>query len=186
MSDLFSRSNQSQFNTQLASKTEEKQFLKFYFHEGTKAMLPIKQIAEVLKIQFNQIVPIPQMPAWVMGVHNWRGDILWMVDLGHLIGFAPWYHTSVNHSKHTAIVLSPNKEHSRSDTISNINLGLVVSRVEDIEMFNTADIQDPPSSGINMQMEQFLQGYWLQQTEEMIMVLDGQGIVAAMPNNLAH
>lgn len=184
MSDLVSQSYQSQLHSKLASKAEKKQFLKFYLYESSKAMLPIKQITEVLKIQFNQIVPIPQMPAWVMGVHNWRGDILWMVDLSHLMGFSPWYQKSTHRSRHTAIVLSPNNEQSRLNTTNRINLGLVVSKVEDIEMFNVADIQVPPGSNSNTQMEKFLQGYWLEPTEEMMMVLDEEAIVAAMPNNL--
>ena len=91
MSDLFSLSNLSGSNTQLGSELEKKQFLRFFLHPDTNLMLPIKQITEVLKIQFGQIVPIPQMPAWVMGVYNWRGNILWMIDLGHLVGLNSWY-----------------------------------------------------------------------------------------------
>lgn len=149
-------------------------------------MLPVQQITEVLKIQFNQIIPIPQMPSWVMGVYNWRGDILWMVDLGHLIGFNPWYQQGINHSKHTAIVLSPNKEGNKNDAENNIDLGLIISQVEDIEICNVADIQIPPSSNLNSQLGSFLAGYWVQTEGEMIMVMDGQKIVAAMPNNLTH
>ncbi len=186
MSDIFSQSNQPQFNTQLVNKTEDEQFLRFCLYERTKVMLPIKQIAEVLKIQLGQIVPIPQMPAWVMGVYNWRGDILWMVDLGHLIGFNPWYQHGINRSKQTAIVLSPNKEKTKTDADNNINLGLVISQVEDIEMCNVADIQVPPTKSINTQLGSFLQGYWVQPAGDMIMVLNGQAIVATMPNNLAH
>ena len=181
MSDLFSRVNQAQSNTDLVDEKDQ-QFLKFYLHEGNKAMLPLQQITEVLKIQFSQIVPIPQMPAWVMGVYNWRGDILWMVDLGHLIGFNPWYQKSINRSNHTAIVLSPNKE--RKDNVQNkIDLGLVVARVEDIEMCNAANIQIPPSKSVTAQLASFLEGYWLQPSGDMIMVLNGRSIVAAMPNN---
>ena len=144
------------------------------------------QITEVLKIRFGQIVPIPQMPAWVMGVYNWRGDILWMVDLGHLMGLNPWYEKDTNSSNHTAIVLSPNKEKAKTDGENNINLGLVISKVEDLEMCNVADIQVPPNSGVNSQIAAFLQGYWLQPEGDTIMVLNGQAIVAAMPSNLTN
>ena len=186
MSDLFSQSNQSNSQVQLINKTEEKQFLRFNLHGNTKVMLPIKQITEVLKIQFSQIVPIPQMPSWVMGVYNWRGDILWMVDLGHLIGLNPWYRQNTNQSNHTAIVLSPNKEKRNSNAEANLNLGLVISKVEDLETCNVDDIQIPPQSTINAQLAPFLQGYWLQPEGEMIMVLNGSGIVAAMPNNFVN
>ena len=183
MSDLFSIHSQAQSNTYLIDETD-RQFLRFQLHKGNKAMLPIEQITEVLKIQFSQIVPIPQMPAWVMGVYNWRGDILWTIDLGHLIGFEPWYQKSINRPNHTAIVLSPNKK--RKDSVqNNIHLGLVVSQVEDIEMCNVADIQIPPSS-VTAKLASFLDGYWLRSSEDMIMVLNGRSIVAAMPNNLAN
>ncbi|WP_369426732.1 chemotaxis protein CheW [Waterburya agarophytonicola] len=186
MSDIFSQSHQSNSQTQLVNKTEQKQFLRFNLYDHTKLMLPIKQITEVLKIQFSQIVPIPQMPSWVMGVYNWRGDILWMVDLGHLIGLNPWYQQNTNRSNHTAIVLSPNKEKHNTNAEGNINLGLVISKVEDLEMCNVGEIQIPPRSTINSQLAPFLEGYWLQPQGDMIMVLNGQGIVAAMPNNFVN
>ena len=181
MSDLFSQLNLAKPSTQLADRTE-KQFLKFHLYPDTKVMLPIRQITEVLKIQFAQIVPIPQMPDWVMGVYNWRGDILWMVDLGHLIGLDPWYRQNINRSHHTAIVLSPDREQDWAKGQSNINLGLVVTRIEDLEMCNTSAIQTPSNSSISTQLAPFLQGYWLN-SEEMILVLDGKAIVAAMPNS---
>ena len=148
-------------------------------------MLPIRQITEVLKISFGQIVPIPQMPSWVMGVYNWRGDILWMVDLGHLIGLTPWYQREANRSNHTAIVLSPYKELGRSNRETAINLGLVISQVEDLEMCAPSTIQSPPHNSVGAELCPFLQGYWLGAEEKMILVLDGKAIATAMPRNLS-
>ena len=112
MSNLsyLSQSNRSHCDVSLAEKTRGQQFLRFRLYPDTKVMLPIRQITEVLKIQFGQIVPIPQMQPWVMGVYNWRGDILWMLDLGDLIGLESWYQHQVNCSNYTAIVLSPQRE----------------------------------------------------------------------------
>ncbi|MBE9044218.1 purine-binding chemotaxis protein CheW [Pleurocapsales cyanobacterium LEGE 10410] len=162
-------------------QTTEQQFLKFYLHPDTKAMLPIKQITEVLKISFGQIVPLPHLPAWVMGVYNWRGNILWMVDLGHLIGLDSWYQHQVNRSYHTAIVLSPHKE-AQSNTTVDLHLGLVVSRVEDIEICNITEIQAAPNFSITDRLADFSQGYWLEPEGEMVLVFDGQAIAAAMPD----
>lgn len=186
MSELFSQPSQLDSSTQLIDKTGERQFLRFNLHSRTQLMLPIGQITEVLKIQLGQIVPIPQMPAWVMGVYNWRGDILWMVDLGHLIGLQPWYQTESIHSHHTAIVLSPNKEKKANNTEANINIGLVITKVEDIEMCQVADIQLPANFSVEERITSFLEGYWLKPEGEMIMLLDGKAIVAAMPNSFAN
>ena len=146
-------------------------------------MLSIEQITEVLKIQLSQIVPIPQMPSWVMGVYNWRGEILWMIDLSHLIGLKPWYQNQTLRSYHTAIVLSPNQE--RGDRTDNICLGLVVSRVEDLATCHTKQIQSALGSKVGTRLSNFLQGYWLEPEGEMILALDGKAIAAAMPQNFA-
>ncbi len=68
---------------------EKEQFLRFHLVPDTTLMLSITQLTEVLTIPVGQIIPIPHMPAWVMGVYNWRGEILWMVDLGQLVGLTP-------------------------------------------------------------------------------------------------
>jgi len=181
VSDLFSLSSLPDSNTQLVTERANQQFLRFFLCPDTNLMLPIRQITEVLKIQFGQIVPIPQMPPWVIGVYNWRGDILWMVDLGHLVGLNSWYQQETNLSSQTVIVLSPDKEQTKSD--NQTHLGLVVVQVEDIETCDPKTIQMAIKETTS-QLEPFLQGYWLKPEGEMILVLDGQSIVNAMPRTL--
>ena len=175
-------SNLPPANLAASPPTQVKQFLRFYLHPDTKVMLPVGQITEVLQLQLAQIVPIPQMPSWVMGVYNWRGEILWMVDLAHLLGLEPWYHNQVVR-RHTAIVLSPDRESGeRSD---NICLGLIVSRIEDLEACDIGQIQSSLNLQVSTQLGSFLRGYWLKPEGEMILALDGKAIAAAMPRNLA-
>ena len=176
MSNFFA-SNSSKFGTEVVENTNQ-QFLRFYLDPDVRAMLPISQITEVLKIQLDRIVPIPQMPAWVIGVYNWRGDILWMVDLGHFLGLNSWYR--VNRSDRNAIILSPNK--ARLKGTNDVHLGLVVSRVEDIEECEPAAIQSnlrKPTAKI----ASFASGYWLQPEGKIISVLDGEKIARAMPQS---
>ena len=139
-------------------------------------MLPIVQITEVLKIEFPQIVPIPQMPSWVMGVYNWRGDILWMVDLGHLLGLNSWDRRGLGECN--VVVLSPNKAIPEAE--DGIHLGLVVCRVEDLEECDPTEIQSTLGK-IAPQIANFASGYWLKPEGEIVSVLDGQAIARAMP-----
>jgi positive phototaxis protein PixI len=60
-------------------------------------------------------------------------------------------------------------------------LGLAVTRVEDIEWCNPDLIQSPPSSTVTPELVPFLRGYWLKSNGEMLLLLDGQAIMAAMP-----
>ncbi|MEL6494338.1 MAG: chemotaxis protein CheW [Cyanobacteria bacterium J06623_7] len=155
------------------------QHLKFKLYPDTSAMLPIEQITEVLKLQLRQITPIPQMPSWVMGVHNWRGDILWMFDLGAFLGLDSWYQHQHQRSQHAAIILSPERRGQSEG--HKLHLGLVVADIEDLEHCQPGAIQAAVGSQVNSRLANFLQGYWLKSAEEMILALDGRAIAAAMP-----
>jgi positive phototaxis protein PixI len=177
LSNLFSPASPSVLTGQ-ALDSNSLQYLKFQLYPDTKAMLPIAQITEVLKIQFRQIMPIPQMPAWVMGVYNWRGDILWMIDLGQLLGLDSWYQHQHERLLHTAIVLSPGREDNHEQQI---HLGLMVAGIDDLAICNGEEIQGTVGFSLDHLASSFLIGYWLNSSGEMILALDGQAIAAAMP-----
>ncbi|MEB3338926.1 MAG: chemotaxis protein CheW [Leptolyngbyaceae bacterium] len=162
------------------------QFLRFHLIPDTTALLSVHQITEVLTVPLGQIVPIPQMPAWVMGIYNWRGEILWLADLGHLIGLTPLYEQSMGSSTCRAIVIhgdgqTPGKQKAGSQATGRKILGLVVNRVEDMEWCNPNLIQSPPAASVTPELVPFLRGYWLKPNHgEMFMVLDGESILAGM------
>lgn len=156
------------------------QFLRLYLVPETKLLLPIDKLTEVLTIPLGQIVPIPHVPPWVMGVYNWRGEILWMIDLGQLVGLTPWHQQTVNSSSYMSVVLNsePNGDDSNN---SGTHLGLVVTKVEDLEWCQLELMQSLPSSMMTTELASFLQGYWLKPSGEMLVVLDIEAIMAAMP-----
>lgn len=165
----------------LPSSNKAEQFLRLHLIPDTTALLPIQQLTEVLTIPIGQIVPIAHIPSWVMGVYNWRGEILWMVDLGHRIGLPPWYEQKSGISTHTAVVLNISSDHRTSTNIKSQMLGLVVNRVEDIEWCNPNSIQSPPAAAVTPEIAPFLRGYWLKSTGEMLTLLDGKAIMSGMP-----
>ncbi len=159
---------------------EKEQFLRFVLLPDTTLMLPIKQISAVLKIPLGSIVPIPEMAPWVMGVYNWRGEIIWMIDIGHLLGFTHWYEQSVTASNHQAILIHPSEQRKANQTGGDM-IGLIVSQVEEIELSNPNEIHSPPASSVTSQLAPFLRGYWLKENGDIIVTLDGDAILASMP-----
>ncbi len=156
------------------------QFLRFHLVPDTTVILPLGQITEVLTIPFGSIVPIPHMPPWVIGVYNWRGEILWMIDLGHLIGLTPWYEQQGSMAKMTAIVLHEGKGKGRAKTTGAKMVGLLVKRVEDIESLNPDFIESPTASAITPELVPFLQGYWMKPNGDMLMSLGAHAILKAL------
>ena len=164
------------------------QFLRVHLLPDTTAMLPVQQMTEVLTIPIAQVVPIPQMPAWVMGVYNWRGEILWMVDLGQLIGLSPLHQQATSRSNYTAVVINSggqasDKQQTNNQKTVRRTLGLLVNQIEDMEWCNPDEIQSPPLSAVTPELVPFLRGYWLKSNGEILVVLDGNSIIAGMPQS---
>jgi positive phototaxis protein PixI len=152
---------------------EQQQFLRLNISPETVALLPIKELSEVLNVSAEQITPMPYMSPWIMGTHNWQGNILWLIDLGYLIGLQP-LGQQVSASSYTAAILQfrfPN---------SNQAVGVVVNQVGNIERLNINSIQPPSLSPENKELAKLLQGYWLKSEQELLAVLKPDAIVQAI------
>ncbi len=133
-------------------------YLSCHLVPNMTVLLPIAHLTEVLTIPIQQVTPIPMMNPWVLGVHNWRGEVLWMVDLGHLLGLTPWYQQSNNVSSHNALVIR-NHDGSGSGE-GELKLGLVVSQVQDIEVVAPEAMRaSTPSSVASPELAPYFQGY---------------------------
>ena len=151
------------------------QYLKFNLLADMTALLPITQLAGVLKIEAAQITAIPHLPTWVMGVYNWRGEVLWLVDIGHLLGGISWYQQTMLPTHYQTLLL----EQTLPETSEKQHLGLVVPQVDGIEALSLDTIQSP--SAISESLVPFLRGYWLGATDDILMLLDGPAIFDHMP-----
>lgn len=131
---------------------------------GQRAMLPTSDLVEALTIGATQVIPIPDTPASVMGVCNWRGEVLWLVDLGNLLGDAAVFSSGRQPTNLSVIVMRTN------DT----SLGLVVDQVTAMLWCDRAQIAkaNPQSPA-----HEFLQGIWkAPQTSDVFLVLDSSAI----------
>lgn len=146
-------------------------FLRLYLPEMS-VLLPVQQLGEVLSIPIGQIVPIPHMPAWVMGVYNWRGEILWMIDLGHLCGLTPWYEQKTHGSTHSAIVLQVHSRKTLPTSRKSQILGLVVNQVGDLEWCDPEVIRSVAPSTLMPELAPLLRGYWWQPEGDMLTILE--------------
>lgn len=115
----------------------QQRLLRFPLGHQDNALLPLEQIAEVLRINASDILPVPEMPQCVLGICNWRGDMLWLVDLNLMLGY-----------------LSLEQQGKLSDVVvvlvvqvENQSMGLIVSDVNDIEYHNLQHLK-PAMPGV--------------------------------------
>jgi positive phototaxis protein PixI len=149
----------------MSSTVQTEQFLSFRLTSTIQAMLPTQQLTEILNLSFNQIVPIPDMPPQMMGVCNWRGEVLWLVDLGYLLGSEPLFEHRRTACK--AIVVQYQGQ----------MLGLVVNQVNQMIWCDLAQVQPLPKTQLTPELSACLQGYWLTPQHETLLVLDSDILV---------
>lgn len=147
-------------SAETSAAPQGERFLSCYLEPNMTVMLPVQYLTEVLTIPPQQVTPIPMMNAWVMGVHNWRGEALWMVDLGHLLGLTPWYQQSRNFSSHNALVMR-NHDGRGKDEEGELKLGLIVSQVQDIEVISLDQIRPPSPHIASPELAPYFTGYTL-------------------------
>jgi positive phototaxis protein PixI len=175
-------SSSSQFNPSVlfpvahTESTVTEQCLRFHLVPETTGLLPVSQLSEVLKVNTRQIVPIPKLPSFVMGVYNWRGEMLWVVDLGNLVGLTPLAEQSLVSPTLPLLILRGTDQDGNRQI-----LGLIVNRVESLIRINPDQIQSPPESTFTAELARVLRGYWLTSAGEMLMVLSGAAIFNQMP-----
>jgi positive phototaxis protein PixI len=147
------------------------QFLRFHLSSTETALLPIDSIKEILQIPTTAVLPVPNMPASVLGVYNRRGNILWLVDLGVQLGVS---HVAVVHAsvlqpkpkQPRQVIAAPRHRITAVPTLNTILiqveqevLGLVVSQVLDLETHPLSDLQPPVADLFPPQLSPFIQAY---------------------------
>lgn len=106
-------------------------FLRFVLSQKDDALLPLDRILEVMQLPLEDIFPVPDMSSCILGVCSWRGETLWLVDLNHLVGYAPLYQQVQMLASPIVVVV---QHEGRS-------LGLVVEQVSDVDLFDDEAIR---------------------------------------------
>jgi positive phototaxis protein PixI len=126
---------------------QSQQFLSLYLPRDQQAIVPTDSLIEILTLSPHQIIPIPDTPSSVMGVSNWRGEVLWLVDAGYLLSQEASFSETNYQTKFSVAVL----QHQQR------SLGLVVDRVGNMMWCLPAEIR---STGMDSTASRCLMGSW--------------------------
>lgn len=146
---------------------EKQKFLSFNLGVRDTAVISLHHVTEVVQISLTEICAVPQVPSCVLGIYNWRGDMLWLVDLDEMLGYPSLSPAGNFLSKMMAIVLE----------IEGKNLGLLVRQFMDIEWLDTNQLKAPSADLFSPKMTPFLQGYFINNAEEIMLNLDAVAIL---------
>jgi len=130
------------------TQTTAQKFLHFNLSKELAALILVEDITEVLHVPKSNILPIPQMSPCVLGIYNWRDEMLWTIALGELFQLPTVNRPSTDST--IAVIVAE---------IDGQYLGLVVEQVNDIEWHELSFIQPPRAQLFSAQLLPFMQGY---------------------------
>lgn len=145
-------------------------FLRFSFSPSETALIDLSSIRQVMKVQPQSLLNVPDLPAFVVGVCNFHGEMLWMVDLGLQLGFQGTEierHSHLTSSFHRSVMAIVIQSQGKS-------LGLMVPQVIDIERHDLSQLQPPTADLFPVTLLPFIQGYLVRSSSP---VLDANRLV---------
>ncbi len=150
----------------------DRQFLRFQLPPNLMALIEIELVTELVNIVVDRVVPMPHLPPAVMGVYNWRGEILWIVDLAMFLGTArlPRRYRSLQ----PTIILTSTAE---SEDLQPKTIGFVVDEIAEIEWCELTLRLDPVPDYLSPALSSWARGMWESASGENLLVLDGQAII---------
>lgn len=108
--------------------------LQFPLSERDQALIPLEQITEVVRVETTEILPVPEMPSCVLGICQWRGEMLWLVDFNDLTGYlSPFQHEPLPSALMVMVV-----------QVDGQSLGIAVSQVNEVELHDLQPLQAAP------------------------------------------
>ena len=150
-------------------------YLRFQLTPFIPALLSMERVAEAMLVPANSISPLPNMPAFTIGMINARDRVFCIVDLAQLIGVAS---PLLNQQEYQVIVMNlPDTNPAVNSPPTTKLLGLAVSRVQGISRLSTEQWQTVGRKVPEM-LAPYLQGC-LWENNQQIVVMNTESILTS-------
>ncbi len=110
-------------------RPQASRLVRFSLDAQDSVLLPLEDLIEILSVEAANILPIPDMPNAVIGICNWRGDMLWLVDFNQFAGYPSLIG---QHAAPLSVLVTQSNEQT---------IGVAVSQVQDIELHDLQRLQ---------------------------------------------
>ncbi|TVQ22779.1 MAG: hypothetical protein EA367_03270 [Leptolyngbya sp. DLM2.Bin15] len=103
---LTQGSDRQQEASQPLAPLHESRFLQCQLSAQDRILIALEDIQSVFQLTLAEILPVPNMPNCILGVYNYRGEMLWIVDLSAQIGLIDSLTVQARDTSLTAIALT--------------------------------------------------------------------------------
>ena len=131
----FLEIDRTQHTTNLTAESNDSELcLRFNVPSGNEFALIASGVREVMSVFLDRITPIPNASPFFLGTYNWRGQVIWVADLGQFLGDLMVVDTN---QKEVSLLIVEEQE---------LVMGFAVHTVANTEWLNLSQIQTPDLS----------------------------------------
>jgi positive phototaxis protein PixI len=145
-------------------------FLGFNIQPDTSALISLNNLQGAIDLPVNEILPVPQMAPYLLGIVNWRGKSTWVADLAQFMGGEYYSQRCPQATKVTTLMVQ----------IGTTTIGLAVDRTISVAIYDPAAAISVDDNFVSAKMRRFLGGYFLDPEDRTWLLIDLPRIFQAM------
>ena len=154
------------------SQLQGARFLQFSLKKGINGLVPLTELQGTIKIALRDILPVPQIAQYWLGITNWKGEAIWILDLAQLLGARNWCQREPIAISGMAMLIA----------IEDRTIGLLVEEIEGIKTYDSKHCLPVAEVNTTAKMKSLFKGYFLDSNSEPSMVLDINGLFYLLQN----
>jgi positive phototaxis protein PixI len=133
----------------------EERFLGFSIQPDTYALLSLNNLQGAIELPVSEVLPVPQMAPYLLGIVNWRGKSTWVADLAQFMGGEYYSQRCPQATKATALMVQ----------VGTTTIGLVVDQTISVTTYDPALAIPIDDNFASAKTCRFLAGYFLDPTD---------------------
>ncbi len=145
-------------------------FVKFVLSEEVNGVVLLEGLLGVIKVAIEDILPVPQVPEFFLGITNWQGEAIWIVDLANLVGGTHWCQREKVANTGIAMLVQ----------VRDRTAGLLIEGVSAIEQYDRQAKLPISTLMLPERLRSFLQGYFLDSQNKPLMWFDLNAAIAVL------
>ena len=149
------------------SQQQGERFLQFYLKKDINGLIPLNKLQGTIEIALTDILPVPQIAPYWLGIANWKGEAIWILDLAQLLGASNWCQQKSIATSGMAMLIA----------IENKTIGLLVKAIAGIKTYDLQSCLPITEVNVTAKMNSLFDGYFLNSRGEPSMLLNTDNLL---------
>jgi twitching motility protein PilI len=154
-----------------ANQLKGESYLRCQLTPEISVLLPMESVQESLLVEEEEITPIPNMEAYVVGLMSSRDRVFCLIDLPELLGVTDKL-VSSHRVYHTVVTRVP----GASDSEKELLFGFAFHRVQGVTRINSEQMESVPQGDLPENLTPYIRGCVIEKGQE-IPLLDLRAII---------